>query len=492
MYSSVANFLVSQGIGEATDVLLIDEELCIGCDNCERACADIHDGLSRLDREAGQTYAHLHVPTSCRHCEHPYCMTDCPPDAIHRGPDGEVFIDETCIGCGNCQRYCPYGVIRMDSVPPEKPSILLWLLFGTGPGPGEPDQHWKKGTQEEKRRVAQGRDQMRHVRRQGRGSGLRARMPHGCGHPRVAGRFPVGGAARTGAPLVAEDARGKRSSAAKHEGFLRHADFRWLKIGVALSLASVIAFVSLYMFTDFRLAHAGGTWLGYTLGTIGALLIVWLTLLGLRKRAITEGYWSLKAWTSAHVYLGLSLIVIVTLHTGFQFGWNIHTLAYALMIVVILSGIFGIIMYARLPSRLSENRGDNTQQQMLEMIRSLDSRLHEAAQPLDQKQAAAVRLSLEKTHIAGGFWRRLTNSYGNDATNKAIRRLARLRRADKNNEALGPIAELLGRKAAILSRARRQIQLKALLEVWLYIHVPLTFALLAALTAHIVSVFFYW
>ncbi len=142
MYSSVANFLVEQGVGEATDVLLIDENLCIGCDNCEKACADSHDGLSRLDREAGRTYAHLHVPTSCRHCEHPHCMADCPPNAIHRGPDGEVFIDETCIGCGNCQRNCPYGVIRMDSVPPKKPSLLNWLLFGSGPGPGEPSKKW--------------------------------------------------------------------------------------------------------------------------------------------------------------------------------------------------------------------------------------------------------------------------------------------------------------------------------------------------------------
>ena len=143
MYSAVADFLVDQGIGEATDVLLIDETLCIGCDNCEKACADVHDGLSRLDREAGRTYAHLHVPTSCRHCEHPYCMTDCPPNAIHRGPDGEVFIDETCIGCGNCQRNCPYDVIRMDSRPPDKPDLISWLLFGAGPGPGEPDKAWR-------------------------------------------------------------------------------------------------------------------------------------------------------------------------------------------------------------------------------------------------------------------------------------------------------------------------------------------------------------
>jgi len=142
LYSSVASFLVENGIGEATDVLLIDEKLCVGCDNCEKACADSHEGLSRLDREAGKTYAHLHVPTSCRHCEHPHCMADCPPDAIHRGADGEVFIDDTCIGCGNCQRNCPYGVIRMEKVPPKKPPLLAWLLAGIGPGPGEPPKKW--------------------------------------------------------------------------------------------------------------------------------------------------------------------------------------------------------------------------------------------------------------------------------------------------------------------------------------------------------------
>ena len=144
LYSETAQFLVDNGIGEATDVLLIDERLCVGCDNCEKACADSHEGLSRLDREAGRTYAHLHVPTSCRHCEHPHCMADCPPNAIKRGPDGEVFIDETCIGCGNCQRNCPYGVIRLDAKPPAKPGLLSWMLLGLGPGPGEASYAWRK------------------------------------------------------------------------------------------------------------------------------------------------------------------------------------------------------------------------------------------------------------------------------------------------------------------------------------------------------------
>ena len=144
LYGARANFLIEQGMGEATDALLIDEQLCIGCDNCEVACAESHDGISRLDREAGMTFAHIHVPTSCRHCEHPHCMSDCPPDAIHRAPDGEVFIDDSCIGCGNCQRYCPYGVIQMEVTPPKKPGLMSWVLFGIGPGPGQAEKSWVK------------------------------------------------------------------------------------------------------------------------------------------------------------------------------------------------------------------------------------------------------------------------------------------------------------------------------------------------------------
>ena len=134
---NMIEFLVAQGIGEATDVLLIDESLCVGCDNCEKACADTHKGTSLLDRRAGPSFASVHVPTSCRHCEHPHCMKECPPDAIHRTPEGEVYIADNCIGCGNCEKNCPYGVIQMAvKGETEKPSLWKWLLFGQGPAPG--------------------------------------------------------------------------------------------------------------------------------------------------------------------------------------------------------------------------------------------------------------------------------------------------------------------------------------------------------------------
>ncbi|HIA48072.1 MAG TPA: cyclic nucleotide-binding domain-containing protein [Candidatus Hydrogenedentes bacterium] len=134
--NTVMFLLKEGGAHEATDLLLIDESLCVRCNNCEKACSDTHSGVSRLDREAGPTYqtssgSQLHVPTACQHCENPKCMDDCPPDAIRRHSDGEVYIMDNCIGCGNCYSNCPYGVIQMHAISAYRPRGVLWdLLFG--------------------------------------------------------------------------------------------------------------------------------------------------------------------------------------------------------------------------------------------------------------------------------------------------------------------------------------------------------------------------
>lgn len=132
-------FLIQQGVGEATDVLLIDYSLCIRCNNCETACANTHNGIPLFDREAGLTHGHIHLSNSCRHCEHPYCMLDCPPNVIHRSVNGEVFIAEGCIGCGNCKNNCPYDAIQMVAVNPEfkKPGLWQALLGGANHGERE-------------------------------------------------------------------------------------------------------------------------------------------------------------------------------------------------------------------------------------------------------------------------------------------------------------------------------------------------------------------
>lgn len=272
----------------------------------------------------------------------------------------------------------------------------------------------------------------------------------------------------------------------RHEGFLRYAGFRWAKISGGLCLLIIMS----YALVDVTPRHNGGSWYGYTLGTIGAGLILWLTALGYRKRKMTNDAWSLKAWTSAHVYLGLSLIVIGTWHTGFQLGWNVHTLAWALMMLVILSGLYGVIVYATLPAALSNNRDEMTQMQMLEAIRAFDRQLHSAAQPLTPADTAPVLAALDEDPFAGGVMARLSGRYPDCATAAALRTLSLSNSSDR--EAREKVVGLLKQKEAALTRLRRHLKIRALLEIWLYVHVPLTFALIAALSAHIISVFFYW
>nr|WP_047165692.1 hypothetical protein [Sphingomonas sp. Y57] len=280
-----------------------------------------------------------------------------------------------------------------------------------------------------------------------------------------------------------------RERASEHEGFLRYQGYKWLKIALGISAVALL----IYAFNDVQPKPNGGSIYGYITGTIGVLLILWLTMLGIRKRAITPGRWSLKSWTSAHVYLGLSLIVIATLHTGFDFGWNIHTLAYALMMIVIASGVFGIATYAMLPQALSANRGETTQIQMLDNLRMIDRQLNEAAQPLDAEGAAIVRMALNDDPFGGGLIARLTGHYRKCGTRAALAAVrAHGERKEAATDPYDHVEVLLERKRSSLSRIRKHLRLKALLEVWLYIHVPLTFALIAALFVHIVSVFYYW
>ncbi len=273
-----------------------------------------------------------------------------------------------------------------------------------------------------------------------------------------------------------------------HEGFLRHRRFRWLKRAAMLCVVVILV----YVLSDPQPRPNGGTWLGYALGSLGLILIIWLALLGVRKRTMTRGSWSLKAWTSAHVYLGLALIVIATLHSGFQFGWNVHTLAYALMMLVIASGIFGIVAYATVPGALSSNREEMTEKQMFEALGAVDRQLEHAAQPLERHWVEQVMRALEESIAEDGLLRRLSARPRSGATMQAIAAFNSASAEQAADPAIVRVEALLQRRQAQLSRMRRHMRFKALLEIWLFVHVPTTFALIAALAAHVVSVFFYW
>jgi CRP-like cAMP-binding protein/Fe-S-cluster-containing dehydrogenase component len=103
---------LSQGLMEAQSLLILDLQNCTRCDACVNACADAHDGITRLVRD-GLRFDRYLVATSCRQCRDPLCMVGCPVGSIRRRNSLEVIIEDWCIGCGLCARNCPYGNINL-------------------------------------------------------------------------------------------------------------------------------------------------------------------------------------------------------------------------------------------------------------------------------------------------------------------------------------------------------------------------------------------
>lgn len=102
--------LVDEGVVEGTEVLVIDLDKCIHCNECEEACARRH-GHSRMNRK-GMVVGNISIATACRQCQDPVCML-CSRAGIARLPGGEVYITESCIGCGICAERCPYDNISI-------------------------------------------------------------------------------------------------------------------------------------------------------------------------------------------------------------------------------------------------------------------------------------------------------------------------------------------------------------------------------------------
>jgi len=295
-----------------------------------------------------------------------------------------------------------------------------------------------------------------------------------------------------------------------HEGLLRHRSARYLWVALLLILGCAV----LYSTQRGMRPAGGGTWQGYVLGTIGALLILWLAWLGIRKRSYSSTVGTTAGWTSAHIYLGVALMAVATLHCAAKFGWNVHTLAYVLMSAVVLSGMFGVYAYVSFPQRLSENRTGGSRAKLFAELYALDNEGREVARHCSASVNTAVKSSIERTAIGGGV---INQMLGRDRSlmmledaddesvkkgltnNKDQQRVIayvsnRIPRVQKGLEAanLQTLVLILCRRQAVLRRIHRDIQLNAWLKLWLYVHVPLTIALLVALSIHILTTFLYW
>jgi hypothetical protein len=293
-----------------------------------------------------------------------------------------------------------------------------------------------------------------------------------------------------------------------HQSFLNFRGFRYGISALFLGLAAWLA----YAFDVPRAPPSGGTVLGYTLGTISGVLVLYLSWYGVRRRSFRARVGSAAGWLSAHVYLGLAVLLIATLHSGFQFGANVHTVTYVLLVLVVVTGGWGVYTYARYPNLMIRQRGTASRDEVYERIRELDRRALRLAQPMDPGTRRLVEEAVRRTQLGGDIWAQLlarddsaivvpgskplsARVVSNRNQQVLIDRLAGLHAAARDRKLEARLQELLdvaSQKAVMVRRFQRDIQLQGLLQFWLYIHLPLCLGLLAALLAHVLSVFFYW
>jgi Fe-S-cluster-containing hydrogenase component 2/CRP-like cAMP-binding protein len=141
------------GLIQGQKLMLIDLDRCTRCDECVRACVDTHDdGRSRLFLD-GPRFGKYLVPTTCRACLDPVCMIGCPVGSIHRGHNGQIVIEDWCIGCGLCAKQCEYGSIQMHDIGVIAENARGWRLMpleavdaAAWMQPATNDRHWQEGT----------------------------------------------------------------------------------------------------------------------------------------------------------------------------------------------------------------------------------------------------------------------------------------------------------------------------------------------------------
>ena len=276
----------------------------------------------------------------------------------------------------------------------------------------------------------------------------------------------------------------------QHQSLLAYARYRYLKVAAVI----VALVIGVYIWHRPPNGPYGGTWLGYTLGTVSALLVLWLLYFGVRKRRYKSTFGTVEGWLSAHVYLGTALLVIATLHAAFQVGWNVHTLAYVLMVAVIFSGFYGVFAYLRFPPRITDTLGEETVETLLLGIADLDRAVRPLALGLPDSVNRLVLAAAQETRIGGTWRQQFRGRDRNCPTDAAVAGLQTIGKSLRGDEARvnEQVYALMARKQELVGRARRAVALKARLDLWLFIHVPLSIALLAALVAHVASVFFYW
>ncbi len=297
---------------------------------------------------------------------------------------------------------------------------------------------------------------------------------------------------------------------------------------------AIASLILVAMFTAVYVAYAmhapkgprGGSALGLTFGVIGFGFMIFAALLGARKRVPTWRIGRAQAWMRGHLWLGLLSLPMILFHGAFHFGGTLTRVLMWLLIITVVSGVFGAALQHYLPRVMTTDVKLETIYDEIGSVRKLlreeaDRGVEAICGPLGIGKSAN-----EEVQRAGGFSAARTMATSSGGTAVAAEtvvlseeecaplrkfylsemrpfleqpkmRGSRLSDADKAHGAFAGLRTLMPEAAQatvqdledICDEARqlvRQEQLHRLLHGWLLVHIPISLALILLGAVHAV------
>ncbi len=493
--------LITTGLVDGTNLLVMDMDLCVRCGNCSLACHKVH-GQSRLLREGihvsrAMPNGHkqsLLSPAVCMHCKDPECLTGCPTGAIGRFPGGQIDVNpKTCIGCGDCATQCPYDAISM--IPKRRPEaaaartlkekLLDTLRIRLDPLPPP--------VQDTKDLLA-----------------VKCNLCAGTPLNPPGAKTPVYSCelnCPTGA-LTRINPRQYFQEIGKIEGFTvldrTHAVGRNIHVsdpskGVIHTASIVLTLLLLGLtIVGFQVYGMGGKIVGFlnmrwATGIFGLVVIALAMAYPFRRQVYRKRMTPLRYWMWIHAYAGFLGAIMIVLHGGTDAGGVLTTALMLSFDFVILTGLFGIACYWIVPRLLTRMEGEPLLLDSLILRRKeLQDELGELLGSSSEGFRILIRTKVIPSYTSVSY---LLRQYFKREDLNALLEDAAVQFQSEATAARGEQEEF-SRAVETVVKLRRLdalIYLHRLLKAWLAPHVVFTSLMLALMIIHIFQVtYFAW
>lgn len=494
--------LIETGLADATNLLVMDMELCVRCGNCSLACHKVH-GETRLVRrglhvarlksvrEVNGSLQSLLAPAVCLHCQDPECLTGCPTGAIQRLPGGEVDINPTtCIGCGDCAAQCPYNAISMVSRRaagrPLKISLgqELFSLDSEGlPPPVEQTEDLLAVKCNLCAKTSLNPDP-------------NSRQAYSCEE-----NCPTGALLRVTPNEYFPEIRlleGRRvvrpGMGARLRRTIRDHSLRTAHLIGALATIIISVLTAIAVYRDGLERVLVGSWvnLRWITGIGGLVLVLIVMAYPMRRKVYRKRAGPLRYWLLVHLYAGLIAAVVLLLHAGTRSGGTLTTVLTISFDLVILTGLYGMLCYLVIPRMLTRIE---EQPLLIEDLEARRGELRASSGSAINGASGSVRSILDSKLLPRvGSWnyrlkqlftsQNLEYFYGHEvrSLNGEIKTLS-----PEEGETLAMIT----RELITLRRVEGLVTLHRLLKSWIVPHVLTTALMLALMVIHIVQVVYF-